>query len=127
MRQLLGLGFVVVLTAVAGCGSGNKAKAEKLNREIIAEMKSMVGAFESGDKASVDRSFDKIQKIVNENRSLKITKSEADSLKGLEAEIKTVAEQCVEAMKRGMAAGKWKPADLMEIGQKFTTLGSSMK
>jgi hypothetical protein len=127
MRNAIFSGLILVVVGVMGCGSGNKAKAEKLNREILAEFKAMIVPFENGDKASIDKSFEKIKSLFAENKNLKITQKEADSMKGMADEMKKAGEDCVAAMQKGMTNGKWKPSDLMEVGQKFQSLDSMMK
>jgi hypothetical protein len=124
MRQLLGLGFVVVLTAVAGCGSGNKAKAEKLAKELIESLNSIADGLESGNKVAVETALQKCESLSREMEKIKLTKAEDDAMdKKLLKDLQVVMEKMEVAIKNALTSGKWKPQELMDFANRMKNIG----
>lgn len=122
--------IVVTITcfALTGCGSGNKAKAEKSMADSVAEMNKLIAAFESGDKAAVRSGIDRVIAIARESKGLKVTKSENDALKKKSQDLMGgMPERLANAMKKSIANGTFTPGELQELAQKMREVSESMR
>jgi hypothetical protein len=128
MRQLLGLGIVVAFTAIAGCGSGNKAKSEKLAGELIAALNGLADSLNSGDKAGVEAALQKCQSLSLDAKKFKVTKSENDAIKAkFDSQLQAANTKMQAAIKTALTSGKWTPQDLMELGNRMKDVGQAMQ
>jgi hypothetical protein len=129
MRFVRPAGVVIYAAlALTGCGSGNKAKAEKSMADTVAEMNKLIAAFESGDKAAVRSGIDRVIAIARESKGLKVTKSENDALKKKSQELMGgMPDRLANAMKKSVANGTFTPGELQDLAAKMREVSESMR
>lgn len=131
MRLFLTMTLVFFgVAALAGCGKKSQAKQNeaKLIDQMFTEMERLATSLESGDKAAVDSSFEKLTSLGNRMRTEKRTKSEDAELEQQQGKLALVMQtRLVEAMSKAAKSGKYSPADLQKIVMQFKDFGESIK
>ena len=131
MRLFLTIALVMLgAAALTGCGKKSQAKQNeaKLIDQMFSEMERLATSLESGDKAAVDSSFEKLTSLANRMRTEKRTKTEDAELEQQQGKLALIMQtRLVEAMTKAAKGGKFSPADLQSIVMQFKDFGESIK
>ena len=124
MRGFLTAGLIVILgCGIAGCGSGNRARIEKNQDLVLAEMNQLVASFERGDKAAINAGFKKLAVLEKQVSSLKVSQSEKDALTmRIKNQLGNIQNRLTEVLKSAIASGKFTPEEMREFGEQFKNL-----
>lgn len=110
---LLSISFV-------GCGSSS---AETAMKKTIAIMNEMCDGIEAGNKEQITAAVKKMEALSKEVKELKVSKDEEKRLtEKMKPELEAVQKRMQAAMQKGMASGKLKPEDMMEIGKSMMNM-----
>lgn len=110
MKRALYCLCAVTVVSVVGCGTNDK-EAERITNDLIAQANELVSALESvQDKATaqaaaarIDAVCDKLQKLADEAKDVRVTQSKSDELEAkIQAEMGTLETRVTAA---AMSAG----------------------
>ena len=113
--KLTGL-FAVFACSLAGCGSGNAAKVEKVNAQLVSEMMQIADAIEKGDKEAMKAGMERYKKLRKDNLSLKVTVNEKKKIDAImKGETDKIKTRFTEVGMKAATSGKFTPAELQQL------------
>lgn len=123
MRSLFAAGFVLALVVLPGCGSGNAAKVEQVNAQLLAEMMKIADGMESGDKEGIKAAMARYRSLRNDNKNLKVTVSQKKKIdEKMNADKEKIRKRFTEVGMKAATSGKFSPAELQQLISDITAL-----
>lgn len=123
MRSLSAAAFVLALVVLPGCGSGNAAKVEEVNAQLVAEMMKIADGIESGDKDGIKAAMTRYKQLRKENLNLKVTVNQKKKIdEKMNAEKEKIKKRFTEVGMKAATSGKFTPAELQQLMSDLSAL-----
>jgi rhamnose utilization protein RhaD (predicted bifunctional aldolase and dehydrogenase) len=128
VMRVVRLTFIVIfLGFLSSCGNRNKAQIEKLVDDLLNEYNTMVKAIESADKTTLFASMDRLIALHQQGKIMQGSKEDAGPVfEKAQGKFKELAERTSKALKAAKTNGKFTPAELQRIAEKFKELDRAL-